>query len=375
MKRIGKRGIFTLAALCLLAAARTGRAGAEEERSIDLAICLDTSGSMSGLINSARTKLWQIVSELATAKPRPHLRVALLTYGTPSYGAEGGWVRLNLDLTDDLDRVYQQLMALGTNGGTEYVARVTRRAVESLSWDRRRDTYRVIFVAGNESADQDPALRNEDVCREAVLRGVIVNTIYCDNGGGDAEGYRRVARLAEGRFAAIDQNRGTVTVATPYDKKLAELSAELNGTYVAYGARAREAAANQRAQDRNAASMGAPVAAERAAAKASSMYRNYSWDLVDARKEEGFELEEVAEEELPENMRKMTEEERAAYLDGMAKRRAELQAEIKEVSAERRAYVEAEMKKRSLSDAAAFDRAVRESVRAQAEEKGFEFGE
>ncbi|MHC4202038.1 MAG: VWA domain-containing protein, partial [Planctomycetota bacterium] len=253
-------GVVTLAAVCVGACVRTGAAESRpggrrlvRERRIDLAICLDTSGSMSGLINSARGKLWQIVSELASAKPSPHLRVALLTYGTPSYGSASGWVRVNLDLTDDLDRVYQELFALRTKGGTEYVARVTRRAVDSLSWDRATDTYRVIFVAGNESAYQDPEFRNEDVCRSAITRDIVVNAIYCGGAGhSDADGYRRTAQLAEGRYASIDQNRGTVTVSTPYDDDLTRLGAELNTTYVAYGSRGRKAAENQREQDSNA---------------------------------------------------------------------------------------------------------------------------
>jgi len=374
-------GVVTLAAVCVGAGARTGAAESRpggrrlvRERRIDLAICLDTSGSMSGLINSARGKLWQIVSELAMAKPSPHLRVALLTYGTPSYGRGSGWVRVNLDLTDDLDRVYQELFALRTKGGTEYVARVTRRAVDSLSWDRATDTYRVIFVAGNESAYQDPEFRNEDVCKSAITRDIVVNSIYCGGAGhSDADGYRRTAMLAEGRYASIDQNRGTVTVSTPYDDDLVRLGAELNTTYVAYGRRAREAAGNQRDQDSNAAKMGPAVAAQRAGAKASSVYRNDGWDLVDASKKKDFKLEEAADQALPEKMQKMDLEERKAHLEEMTQRRKKLQEKITELSAKRRAHVEAEMQKKPLAEDKSFDRAVRTAVRKQAEAKGFAF--
>lgn len=366
-------GVVTLAAACIGADARA-RQGIARERRIDLAICLDTSGSMSGLINSARGKLWRIVSELASAKPSPHLRVALLTYGTPSYGRASGWVRVNLDLTDDLDRVYQELFALGTSGGREYVARVTRRAVDSLSWDRATDTYRVIFVAGNESADQDPEYANEDVCRSAITRDIVVNAIYCGRPGHSAaDGYRRVALLAEGRYASIDQNRGTVTVSTPYDDDLVRLGAELNTTYVAYGRRGQQAAENQREQDSNAARMGSAVAAQRARAKASSVYRNDKWDLVDASKKKDFKLEEVDEEQLPEKMQKMSPEERKAHIEEMTERRRKLQEKIAELSAKRRAHVESEMEKKSLSEDKSFDRAVRAAVREQAEAKGYAF--
>ena len=177
---------------------------AEEQRTVDIAICLDTSGSISGLINSARQKLWQIVSELATAKPEPRLRVALLTYGTPRYGADNGFVHVDHDLTDDLDGVYETLFALRTSGGDEYVARAVRTAVESLSWDESPESLRMIFVAGNESADQDPQVTNEVSCEMAARNDTIVNAIYCGaENNSDAAGYRRVATLADGRFAAI----------------------------------------------------------------------------------------------------------------------------------------------------------------------------
>jgi len=369
----------TILAVALLAprmgsAAGEGEKEKAKERMIDLAICLDTSGSMTGLIDSARQKLWEIVSELAQAKPEPHLRVALLTYGTPSYGAEDGWVRLDLDLTDDLDTVYEKLMALRTDGGTEYVARVVNRAVEALSWDEEKDTLRIIFVAGNESADQDPTLKNADVCKRAAENDIVVNAIYCGAlGNGDAEGYRRVARLADGSFAAIDQSRGTVVINTPFDKDLIRLNTELNGTYIAYGSRGAAGSANQAAQDANAARMSSSAAASRVSAKASGLYRNGSWDLVDASNGEKFDIEKIAEEALPENMRSMNKEERLAYIDEMEERRGGIQAEIKEVSAKQRAHVQEEMKKQSLSDKSSFDHAVRASMRAQAEAKGFKF--
>ena len=123
-------------------------------RPVDLVICLDTSGSMEGLINAARQKLWSVVSELATAKPTPDLRVALLTYGSPG-NVEAGHVVLQSDLTRDLDLISEKLFALTTSGGREYVGRVVWHALEHLTWSDG-DAVKLLFVAGNESADQDP---------------------------------------------------------------------------------------------------------------------------------------------------------------------------------------------------------------------------
>jgi len=133
------------------------------ERPIDLVICLDASNSMDGLIGAAKQKLWDIVNELGKARPKPHLRVGLYSYGTPSYGAETGFVRKEIDLTDDLDSVYAKLTALVTHGGDEYVARVVRLSANEQSWSPDRDALKIIVVAGNEPY---MAKKRDDVQKE-----------------------------------------------------------------------------------------------------------------------------------------------------------------------------------------------------------------
>src|SRR5262249_46735036 len=138
MRRIGTFTALALLAAAFLAAGPEPRAAAQAPKpagakNIDLAICLDISSSMRGLVNSARAKLWDIVTELARVKPAPNLRVALFSYGGTAkngYDARLGWVRKDLDLTTDLDALYEKLFALKIGGGTEYVTRVCRDAVE-----------------------------------------------------------------------------------------------------------------------------------------------------------------------------------------------------------------------------------------------------
>jgi hypothetical protein len=350
-----------------------GKAPIPAERRVDLCICLDTSNSMDSLIESAKAKLWAIVNELAAAKPRPVLRVALYQYGNDRLQSENGWVQRVCDLTDDLDTVYGKLFGLRTQGGTEYVARVVRSAAGELKWDAGKDTLKMIFVAGNEPATQDTQFGLQDICKEAISKGIIVNTIFC---GTEEEGRRTgwsdAAQWADGRYASIDQDRGTVAVATPYDQKLSELGASLNKTYVAYGVGGAAGAANQAGQDLNAAAS-APAAAERAVGKSTGLYRNASWDLVDAVKQQNKDIASLKEEELSEEMRKMTPEQRKAYVEEQAKKRADVQTEIQKLAAQRDAYIKDEMSKKGLSDKQAFDAALRAAVREQAQKKGFEF--
>src|SRR5262249_35331724 len=117
-------------------------APAEAAKTIDVAICLDTSNSMDGLIDSAKLKLWTIVNDLAKIQPAPTLRVALYQYGNDDLDRTVGWVRKELDLTNDLDEVYKKLNALRTHGGTEYVARVCRDAINGLKWSDDKDALR-----------------------------------------------------------------------------------------------------------------------------------------------------------------------------------------------------------------------------------------
>jgi hypothetical protein len=344
----------------------------ETAKNIDLAICLDVSNSMDGLIGSAKAKLWDIVNDLAKIKPTPNLRVALFSYGNDGYDPKVGWIRKDLDLTTDLDSLYQKLFALTTRGGTEYVTRVCRDATAQLKWSEDPKALKIIFVCGNEPASQDPLVKLKEAADKAIARGIVINPIYCGNHtDNDARDWKEFAALCGGRFASINQEGGTVAIATPHDKELAELSGKLNTTYVPYGRVAHEKALNQAAQDANAVNAGSGVAAARAVSKASGLYRNEEWDLVDRlKKDPKFDVKKVPETDLPESLRKMKPEEREAKVKKMAAQRDSLQKQIAEVNVKRLAYVAEQLKKNASTADKAFDAAVRGALREQAASKG-----
>lgn len=343
-------------------------------KNIDLAICLDTSNSMDGLIGSAKAKLWDIVNDLAKVKPTPNLRVALFSYGNDGYDPKVGWVRKELDLTNDLDALYQKLFALTTRGGTEYVTRVCRDATEQLKWSNDKNALKIIFVCGNEPASQDPVVKLKEAADKAVERGIVINPIFCGPANHqDANDWKQFAALCGGGFISIDQNRGTVAIATPMDKELAELSVKLNTTYVFYGEVGREKMYNQVAQDANAAQAGLSVAAARSATKASGVYRNEMWDLVDRVKQDPkFDIKKIPEKELCEELKKLRPDERATYVQKKAKERDELQKRINDLNTKRVEYINKEQKKNPSKADKAFDEAVRSAVRAQAAAKGIQ---
>ncbi len=372
------RYVTNVVGLCLLLAllmlVSGGQPVAEEPRPIDLAICLDTSGSMSGLIEAAKQKLWAVVNELVQATPTPYLRVGLIHYGNNGIHEETGWVEKKLDLTTDLDEVYKQLFVLTTNGGTEYVARAMTAAREQLEWSTDPEALKIIFVCGNEPATQDPEITIEEACKATITEGIIVNSIFCGNiQMGEQTGWLTVARLADGRYAAIDQDHGVVSIPTPVDDELAKLGGGLNDTYLPYGEHGAYGATNQQAQDGNAASVNPGVAAERAVAKGGTQYRNARWDLVDASRDESFDLAAIPIEQLPEEMQQMTLGQRQAHIEKMTVERASLQERIAELGRQRQDFIAAEMKKQGLDDEQSLDAAIRAAIRQQAVANGFTF--
>jgi hypothetical protein len=365
--------LLALALLCHPATAQE----AARPHVVQVAICLDTSSSMDGLIDSAKRRLWDVVNDLARAKPAPDLRVALYTYGNNAYDPATGWVRQELDLTTDLDRVSEKLSSMRATkvpGGDEYVARVCRDAIERLAWSADARTLKVIFVCGNESAEQDPQLKLKAVAESAVRKGIIINTIYCGGPSDpDAPGWREFARLGEGRFAAIDQNRGTVAIASPQDKELAELSVKLNATYCFVGKDGKALAQNQVQQDDNALRLGVETAASRAMSKAGGLYRFGALDLVERlQRDAKFDVKKLPAEQLPEELRKMTPEDREKHLKKLAAQREQIQKQINELAAKRETYIRDELKKKPSAADKAFDTAVRGALREQAKAKGID---
>jgi hypothetical protein len=348
----------------------------EEAKTIDVVLCLDTSNSMDGLIASAKTKLWAIVNDLIKVKPTPNLRVGLYSYGNDTYDRNVGWVRKEVDLTTDLDKISEKLFGLTTKGGTEYVARVTRDALDEQKWSEDKNALKLIFVCGNEPASQDPEVTLKAVADKAAAKGVIINPIFCGpENHRDSADWKQFASLAGGRFASINQD-GTVAIQTPMDKELADLSAKLNTTYVGYGALAKDRGANQTLQDANANKAPAGAAPERALSKASGLYRNSDWDLVDLMESDPkFDLSKIPEDQMCEEMKKLKPEERLEYLKKKAAERKAIQKQIVDLGQKREVYIKDEMKKQAQAQGKALDDALRETLRQQAEQKGIKIPE
>lgn len=368
-----------LAVAVLLAS--TGTASADENTArrgpaIQIAILLDTSNSMDGLITQAKTQLWTVVNEFIKAKRfgrTPQIEVALFEYGNNRLAPQEGFVRLVLPLTDDLDKVSEELFALTTNGGNEFCGQVIREAVGGLSWSSSREVYKAIFIAGNEPFNQGP-VNFRDSCRAAIGKGILVNTIFC---GPDAEGARTNwkdgAVLADGQYMSIDQNRQVVQIPAPQDAEIARLNTALNATYIPYGKLGQSGQARQAVQDTNANNLSASVLASRSLSKSSTFYCVDDWDLVDAIKTGKCALDTLKEEDLPESLRGKSLAERKACVDEALKKRESVQAQIRKLSAEREKFVANEQAKQASKEQETLDSAIIRAVRTQAAALQFTF--
>ncbi|MBT8495380.1 MAG: VWA domain-containing protein [Deltaproteobacteria bacterium] len=339
---------------------------------IQVALLLDTSNSMDGLINQAKSELWSIVGRMSEARRgRRHavIEVALFEYGKQSLPRGEGYVRLISPLTTDLDRISEELFALRTNGGDEWAGVVIDKATTGLTWSKSARDYKAIFIAGNEPFTQGP-LAYQKAIAQARSNGIVINTIHCgDTLTGQRTGWAAGAELGGGRYMAINHNAVRMQIATPYDKEIARLNSSLNRTYVAYGRAGKSRAARQRAQDSNAATMGAGVAAERAATKAGRAYKNSGWDLVDGVAEGEADVAKLKKEELPAEMRKMNKAQRKRYIAKKAAERKRLQKRISKLAKKRKTYIA--NKRKAQGKANTLDKVMRQTVDSQLKAKGY----
>lgn len=341
-------------------------------KKIQIALLLDTSNSMDGLIEQTKSQLWTIVNELSKAKcdnTYAELQIALYEYGNDNLPSSEGFIRMVTPLTSDLDEISKDLFSLTTNGGDEFCGNVIQTALRQLDWSRSSGDLQLIYIAGNEPFTQGP-VNYRTTCSQAKEKNVIVNTIFCgDFETGISTSWKHGADLTGGSYASIEQNRKTVYIESPYDRKIAELNSLLNDTYIPYGSYGYEKKQNQAVQDENAMQYGSVNYVKRAVSKSSKAYNNKSWDLVDAAKDKDFSITEIEEESLPAEMQSMNQAERQKYIEEKTKKREKITQEIHELNKKRAEYV-AEKSKANSNDNS-LDKAIITSLRKQAASKNF----
>jgi Mg-chelatase subunit ChlD len=353
------------------AAAADARPAAKKPK-VEVVFCLDTTGSMGGLIDGAKQKIWSICNQIAGGKPTPDLKVGLVAYRDKG----DAYVTQVFDLSDDLDAIHGHLKKFQAAGGgdlPEHVNQALHDAVHKVKWSADKKTLKIIFLVGDAPPHMDykDDVKYPETCKKAVEKGILINTIQCGGDVNCTKYWKDIAVKSEGSFAAIPQAGGVVAVATPYDGRLAEINTALARSTVVYGRGGARAEGKRKLDEAEALPRAA--AADRAGFAGKSG-KAASYDLIDAIKAKKVDLKKIKDEELPDELRKLkTVKEREEYLKKLEKKRDELNKEAVALDKKRSDYIAAELKKKGTGKDS-FDSNVLDMLRKQAKKHDITFG-
>ena len=371
------RRAAVLAALAVTATFARSTAAPVERKDpkpqVEVVFCLDTTGSMSGLIEGAKQKIWSIVNQIASGRPAPDIRVGMVAYRDRG----DAYVTKVFELTADLDEVHKNLkgfQAQGGGDGPESVNQALNESVTKFKWTDDKNTLRIVFLVGDAPPHMDYAddVKFPETCKLATERGILINTVLCGSNAEAKKHWQDICAKAGGTFAQIAQDGGVQQIETPFDKELAELNGRLLKTNVCWGLE-RERAAGE---EKNLAAARLPAAGGVAAdsagyrVKAGRLAAN---DLLDDLKEGKVKLGEIKEDQLPDDLKKMKPEERKAHVEKLQKERDELKKRALELDKKRLEFIakkQAEDKGKAVDG---FDKQVLETLRKQAEKVNIKY--
>lgn len=367
-----------IAAVILTAVGMTNGAYAEEnvkQPEIEVVFVLDTTGSMSGLIEAAKQKIWSIAGTMAQATPTPKVKMGLVAYRDRG----DDYVTKDFPITEDLDAMYAELMkfrAEGGGDGPESVNQALSDAVNKFNWKPGNGIYRTIFLVGDAPPHMDyqDDTKYQDSIKKATEKGIIVNTIQCGAQGDTTPVWQEIALKGEGKFFKVDQSGSAAPVSSPYDAEISKLSTELDGTKMYWGTREVKTKAHQRKEVGDSVDALAPLAAKagRAAWNASPAGKNNfagEQELVSDLAEKKVSISSIKTEELPDEMKGIPAEKREEYVATKQAKRDEIQKKIGELDQKRQTYLKEEAAKLG-KDKGSLDEAVFSAVKSQAGKAG-----
>jgi len=331
---------------------------------VELVFALDTTGSMSGLIDGAKRKIWSIAQFIAQGQPKPDVRIGLVAYRDIG----DAYVTRFYDLSDDLDTVFEHLSSFEAGGGgdtPEHVSKALYDAVYKTSWTKDQAALKQVYLVGDAPphTDYSDGFDYKKIAKHAHDLGIHINTIRC---GGDPETamvWNQIANSAAGEYASIDQSGGVRVAATPFDGEMQKLNAALVGTAIGYGSGRGEVAR----KIATATAMPASAAADRAGyfgVKGGAV--GGGGDLVDDVLNGKAKPADIKSTELPPEMAAMDESNREAFVKEKAAERNKIQAQINTIAKQRTEW----LKKNTADKPDSFDAQVEGALKKQAKSIG-----
>jgi hypothetical protein len=325
--------------------------------SVEVVFVLDTTGSMDGLIEGAKRKIWSIANQIQRGQPKPEVRIGLVGYRDLG----DAYVTRTYGLSEDMEDVYAHLRRFRADGGgdtPEHVNRALADAIRKMQWREGSNVLKLIFLVGDAPPhDGREGLYTRDLTREAAEKGITINTVRCGDAEDTERSWRTIASTTGGMFTSIRQDGAMVATATPHDRRLAELNARLSATALPSGSASEKREVSARLSVN--AGMDTAAQAESATFRARSG-RLDSKDLLTKMKS-GKKLDSMKDEELPAPVAALPAAKRAEYVANVEKERDKLRQEIEVVSKDREAY----MRSKSKARPKAFDDTVGDALKAQ----------
>lgn len=338
---------------------------------IQVAILLDVSNSMDGLIEQAKAQLWNMVSVMGRVTCEgvsPNIEIALYEYGRSSNPEAMGYIKQVSSFTNDLDKLFHALQSLSTNGGDEYCGYVINSSLDQLNWDTSAASYKTIFIAGNESFFQGNISYTE-ACKKAKEKGVIVNTVYCGSKErGIAENWNLGAECGNGSFTNIDKDAKEESIPTPYDSTLFVLNEQLNLTYIYYGddghdklqaMRQMDTVPQYDVKDINKIMAYVVVKSDK------KLYNRSQWDLIDAYEKDINIIQKVSMKTLPDTLKNKTRNDLKKVVETKAAERSIIRKKIADLNIQRIGYISAEKSRLKIDDPLTLKSEIEKTIREQ----------
>ena len=341
---------------------------------IEVCFVLDTTGSMGGLIEGAKQKIWSIANEMISAQPTPELKLGLIGYR--DRGDE--YVVKSFSLTDDIDAIYGHLREFQAGGGgdaPESVNEALAEAIHKMRWSSDSKVLKIIFLVGDAPPHMDypNGPKYPDLCREAAKKDLIINTIQCGEMAETKPIWQEIAKMSEGSYVGISQSGNVAVISTPMDKELSRLNERIGATLIPYGDSKLQAEVHAKYTAAKSALVSAMADRLSYNSKTGKAVQGRG-ELVDALNDKTLKLEEIDQKQLPTELQKLDRSELQKRIAKTRDERADLQKQIVEVSKKREAYIQSENKRLAAEGKGdAFDQKVAETLRAQAAKKGISY--
>lgn len=348
-----------------------------KSKKIQVVFVLDVTGSMSGLIATAKEKIWSIANNFATAKPTPEIYMGIVAYRDRG----DDFISKVIPMSADLDMVYEELMKFQAAGGGDSPESVNKGlfdAVNKMEWDKSKETYKTIFLVGDAPPhmDYEQDVSYEITCKNAVKKDITINTIRLGNLIAAKPHWMKIAELTKGEYFEVDASGGGIAITTPFDSEIAKLSAELDETRIYYGSMEVQ----KKQEDRVKRSKSITIESSESSVARRATYNMSgsgksayfgSNELLNDLDEGKIEFKKIKKDELPVNMQKMNEDEQKEYIEKMSKKRKELENQIAELSKKRNEYIKKQISEEASKNS--FSGKVMNAVGSQAKSKGLKF--